>query len=92
MATRSADGSAKPIDQRRTGDEASARDQQPHPQVPSPFDRFIDPDQIGPRRGTGSGFIIGPAIGGLLGEYSVRLPFICAAALAIAPALIYGRR
>jgi len=38
--------------------EASAREGQAHPQVPSPFDQFIDPDQIGPRRGTGTGFII----------------------------------
>ncbi|MEM9084809.1 MAG: TCR/Tet family MFS transporter [Pseudomonadota bacterium] len=31
----------------------------------------------------GSGFVIGPAIGGILGEYGVRLPFYAAGALAI---------
>lgn len=31
----------------------------------------------------GIGFIIGPALGGLLGNYNVRLPFITAAALAL---------
>ncbi len=35
-----------------------------------------------------SGFIIGPALGGLLGEFSVRLPFICAAVLAITGSVI----
>ena len=29
----------------------------------------------------GAGFVVGPALGGLLGEYSLRLPFIAAAAL-----------
>lgn len=37
----------------------------------------------------GLGFIIGPAIGGLLGEYGVRLPFFAASALA-AINLIFG--
>lgn len=37
----------------------------------------------------GLGFIVGPAIGGLLGEYGVRLPFFAAAALA-AVNLIFG--
>jgi DHA1 family tetracycline resistance protein-like MFS transporter len=31
----------------------------------------------------GLGFILGPTIGGLLGEFDVRLPFFCAGALAI---------
>lgn len=35
-----------------------------------------------------SGFVIGPAIGGLLGEMGVRLPFIASAALALAGAVI----
>lgn len=35
-----------------------------------------------------SGFIIGPAIGGLLGDISVRLPFYCAAVLAITGAIV----
>ncbi len=38
--------------------EASASEGRAHPQVPSPFDQFVDPEQIGPRRGTGSGFLI----------------------------------
>ena len=29
----------------------------------------------------GAGFVVGPALGGLLGEYSLRLPFMAAAAL-----------
>lgn len=37
----------------------------------------------------GVGFVIGPAIGGLLGHYGVRLPFFAAAALAASNA-IYG--
>jgi DHA1 family tetracycline resistance protein-like MFS transporter len=37
----------------------------------------------------GAGFVIGPAIGGFLGEYGLRLPFYAAAALAFANAL-YG--
>lgn len=37
----------------------------------------------------GVGFIIGPAIGGILGQYDVRLPFFASAALAFANAL-YG--
>lgn len=35
-----------------------------------------------------SGFIIGPAIGGVLSEYSVRAPFVAAAVLAISGAVI----
>lgn len=35
----------------------------------------------------GSGFIIGPAIGGIIGEYGVRLPFFAAAALGIVGAI-----
>jgi MFS transporter, DHA1 family, tetracycline resistance protein len=35
----------------------------------------------------GIGFAVGPAIGGLLGQYGVRLPFFAAAALAVANAL-----
>ena len=37
----------------------------------------------------GLGFIVGPAIGGVIGQYGVRLPFFVAAALAMANAL-YG--
>ncbi len=37
----------------------------------------------------GVGLVIGPALGGLLGEYSTRLPFIVAAALSLANAA-YG--
>ena len=37
----------------------------------------------------GGGFVIGPAVGGLLGEWSLRLPFWVAAALALANAA-YG--
>lgn len=37
----------------------------------------------------GAGFVIGPALGGFLGEYGLRLPFYAAAALAFANAL-YG--
>ena len=37
----------------------------------------------------GLGFIVGPALGGFLGEYSVRLPFFASAGLAFANAL-YG--
>ncbi len=37
----------------------------------------------------GAGFVIGPALGGLLGEHGLRLPFYAAAALAFANAL-YG--
>ena len=37
----------------------------------------------------GAGFVIGPAIGGFLGEHGLRLPFYAAAALAFANAL-YG--
>ena len=37
----------------------------------------------------GAGFVIGPAIGGLLGEYGLRLPFYAAAALSFAN-LLYG--
>lgn len=37
----------------------------------------------------GVGFILGPAIGGVLGEYGLRLPFWAAAALSLANAL-YG--
>lgn len=33
------------------------------------------------------GFVVGPAIGGILGEYGVRLPFFVAAGLAVANAL-----
>ncbi|HAT1609699.1 TPA: TCR/Tet family MFS transporter [Raoultella planticola] len=36
----------------------------------------------------GAGFIIGPAIGGLLGDYSVRLPFLVAAGLNCANVLL----
>ncbi|MEO0461704.1 MAG: TCR/Tet family MFS transporter [Pseudomonadota bacterium] len=36
----------------------------------------------------GSGFIIGPAIGGLLGEYDVRLPFFAAGVLGICGAIL----
>jgi DHA1 family tetracycline resistance protein-like MFS transporter len=35
----------------------------------------------------GIGFVIGPAIGGLLGQYGLRVPFFAAAALAVANAL-----
>src|SRR5581483_1607348 len=35
----------------------------------------------------GIGFVIGPALGGLLGQYGVRLPFFAAAGLAAANAL-----
>jgi DHA1 family tetracycline resistance protein-like MFS transporter len=35
----------------------------------------------------GIGFVVGPAIGGLLGQYGVRIPFFAAAALAVANAL-----
>jgi DHA1 family tetracycline resistance protein-like MFS transporter len=35
----------------------------------------------------GVGFVIGPALGGLIGQYGVRLPFFVAAALAVANAL-----
>ncbi len=35
----------------------------------------------------GIGFVVGPAIGGLLGQYGVRVPFFAAAALAVANAL-----
>lgn len=35
----------------------------------------------------GIGFVVGPAIGGLLGQYGVRLPFFAAAALAVANGL-----
>jgi MFS transporter, DHA1 family, tetracycline resistance protein len=35
----------------------------------------------------GVGFIVGPAIGGILGDYSARLPFFAAAGLALANAL-----
>ena len=35
-----------------------------------------------------SGFVIGPAIGGILGEYGVRLPFIAAAVLGISGAIL----
>lgn len=37
----------------------------------------------------GGGFVIGPALGGLIGEFGVRLPFFASAALAAANAL-YG--
>src|SRR5476651_1871546 len=37
----------------------------------------------------GLGFIVGPAIGGLLGQYGTRLPFFVSAGLAVANAL-YG--
>ncbi len=36
----------------------------------------------------GLGFIIGPAIGGLLSEYSTRVPFLVAAGIALANALV----
>ena len=39
--------------------------------------------------GFGSGFIVGPAIGGFLGEYGVRMPFYVAAALTFLN-IIYG--
>lgn len=35
----------------------------------------------------GIGFVVGPALGGLLGEYSVRLPFFASAGLALANAM-----
>ncbi len=35
-----------------------------------------------------AGFVLGPALGGLLGEYGLRLPFIAAGTLALAGALI----
>jgi MFS transporter, DHA1 family, tetracycline resistance protein len=35
----------------------------------------------------GIGFVVGPAIGGLLGQYGIRVPFFAAAALALANAL-----
>jgi DHA1 family tetracycline resistance protein-like MFS transporter len=35
----------------------------------------------------GIGFVVGPAIGGLLGQYGVRLPFFVAAGLSVANAL-----
>ena len=35
----------------------------------------------------GIGFVLGPALGGLIGQYGVRLPFFVAAALAVANAL-----
>jgi len=35
----------------------------------------------------GIGFVVGPAIGGLLGQYGIRLPFFVAAATAVANAL-----
>jgi DHA1 family tetracycline resistance protein-like MFS transporter len=35
----------------------------------------------------GIGFVVGPAIGGLLGQYGLRLPFFAAAGLAVANAL-----
>ena len=35
----------------------------------------------------GIGFVIGPAMGGLIGQYGVRLPFFVSAALAVANAL-----
>jgi serine protease Do len=38
--------------------EASGARQEAHPEVPAPFDRYFDPNQGVPRRGTGSGFII----------------------------------
>ena len=34
------------------------------------------------------GFVVGPAIGGVLGEYSVRAPFVAAAVLAIGGAIL----
>lgn len=37
----------------------------------------------------GAGFVLGPAIGGVIGEYGARLPFIAAGALCAA-ALLYG--
>ncbi len=37
----------------------------------------------------GAGFVLGPALGGLLGAYGLRLPFLCAAGLAGAN-LLYG--
>lgn len=37
----------------------------------------------------GAGLMLGPAVGGILGEYSTRLPFIIAAALSLSNAL-YG--
>ena len=36
----------------------------------------------------GSGFVIGPAIGGIIGEYGVRLPFFASAFLAIVGAAV----
>ena len=36
----------------------------------------------------GSGFVIGPAIGGIIGEYGVRLPFFASAYLAIVGAAV----
>ncbi len=38
--------------------EASGTRRQAHPEVPAPFDRYFDPNQDVPRRGTGSGFLI----------------------------------
>ena len=32
----------------------------------------------------GAGFVVGPALGGFLGEYGIRLPFVAAAALSLA--------
>ncbi len=37
----------------------------------------------------GAGFVLGPALGGVLGAYGLRLPFLCAAGLAGAN-LLYG--
>ncbi|MEM7700909.1 MAG: TCR/Tet family MFS transporter [Pseudomonadota bacterium] len=36
----------------------------------------------------GSGFVIGPAIGGIIGEYGVRLPFFASAIMGIAGAVL----